>query len=273
MDIIKLDHVFNFIPNTIRDQVSDDDQIRSWAMQAATSLNFKHLQYVRDIIFLTVENHQAVMPDDMKKILKIHAYQGSTLSESDVDVLYNCCDTSTFELYPDGMTFAEACPIYHRVYVASTFFQNNWEAVERVQNLADDYFCNVDNAGCNEVYSYNSSDRIAQFSFKTGLIAVTYYGLAQDSDGDVLMPEEPQDLWNYMSAYIVTKFLEDQELMGKPNVASMLDRWRDRETKFRNSLRAKWNLMSLRGSNIQSIISTRFLRNSQILLEYVSNAH
>lgn len=273
MNTISIDNVFNYIPVGLRNQVADDDQIRSWSLQAARSLNFKHFQYVRDISFAVVENHQTVFPVDLKKIIKVKALKNSTLNESEVDILYNCCDIGDWELYPEGKTFAEACPIYHKLFVTSTFYKNCWEPVERVQNLADDYMCKIEFDGCDDVYSYDNQTGIAQFTFKSGVVAIVGYYNAKDANNNFLLPEEPIDLWQYMAAYVKARFFENQLVMGKQNQTTFYQMSRDEETKYRNSLRAKWTLMSSRSKNIEPIMSTKFLRYSQALLEYFSNYH
>jgi len=270
MNTIPLDNVFNYIPKTLRDLVSDDDQIKSWALQAMQSLKYDHFQYVRDIAFYSVTNHKAVIDPDLKRFLKVYALRRDLITQSEVDALYNCCDTE-YEQYPENGTFAQMCPLYHRLFLTSTFFKNTWEPVKRVQNLTDDYFCNIEFTGCNDVFSYDSSTNIMQTSFASGVIAVVGYYHAKDADNNFLIPEEPQVLWRYMAAYAIARYLEDQELMGKQNIATLSQRWQDRETKFKNNLRATWNFMSSDSKNIQSIMSTKFLRNHQVLLEYIGN--
>lgn len=274
METIKLDHIFNFVPTVLRDKMADDDQIKSWAMQAARSLNFKHFQYVRDIAFVQVTNHKATFPTGLKRIQKVHAFENSTLSTSEVDALYNCCsEDDDFTLYPEGKTFAEACPIYHRLFVTSTFWSNCWEPVKRVQNLTEDYLCKSEVNDCNLLYAYDNQTGIAQFSFKEGLVAVTGYYNNQDSDGDFLLPEEPTELWWYMSKYIESRWLQNRMYMGEQGLTTFYDTARKEETNYRNALRGIWTRMSFNPRNTEAIFSSRFLRHSQILMEHLANLY
>ena len=61
--LIPLDNVFNYLPKTLRRELSDDDQIRSWALQALRTVNHGQ-RYIKDISFHDIENHRANLPDD-----------------------------------------------------------------------------------------------------------------------------------------------------------------------------------------------------------------
>jgi hypothetical protein len=182
-----IDNVFNYISKAVRKAEGDDDQLISWALQAWKRLNQTREMFVKNLILLEVQNHRTALPPDLKRIQSIRIYNRGTGGWEEL-----CPD-------PPEDAFDTPCNIYVQNFLDSGFYRDNWNIVKRIPNLTAEYLCTAENGDCLEVYSVHGDT--ATFSFSGGVIALEYYSLLKDSDGNILIPEYPDMLWSYMGRY------------------------------------------------------------------------
>lgn len=70
-----VDNVMNYVNRAIIRELADDDQIKSWAIQAYKTLHIPGTQTVKDVDIFQVVNHKVTLPVECKEILRIRLYQ------------------------------------------------------------------------------------------------------------------------------------------------------------------------------------------------------
>lgn len=210
--LVPLDNVFNYLPKTLRRELSDDNQIRSWALQALRTVEHNQ-RYVKDISFHDIENHRANLPEDVYKIYKV-SY--ATAQPTDLEISSLCaCEAQT-----DSANYsleADCIPIYHQLFLNSDYYQAVFKPMAyKGSRLTDNYVCNVAWGGCHGFYSLNSLGTVMTFSEEEGFVAIEYLAEPKDDDGKFLVPDLPQ-LWSGLSAWIKAKFYEDRSVMAEQN--------------------------------------------------------
>ena len=213
VEYIKIENIFNYLPDYVRDNMQDDDQILSFTLQGFKKLNFPTVKYIRKIIFLEVNDHNAVFPKDLKKIAKIKCYLGDCPENIINSFFSNCeCKEEGIEEITTNPREAKECTIYHDLFLRSDFYNNFWVPVIYKENFDNTYYCNdkVDMRECSHTYSVTTDMELGRFSFKEGLIALEYYTDIKDGEGTFLLPKEPIMIWEYLSSYVKTRYWENR---------------------------------------------------------------
>jgi len=209
MQFVETKYVLNYLPKAIKQSIADDDEIESWVMQAWRKLNFPNLRYVKDISFLEVKNHKTRLPADLKRIVSVAV----NVTEPTLEELNELCGIDL----PSNNSFASPCPISYKLFVNSNCYKNNWEPVSFVGNLKDDYLCRVDHTYPNHVYSMEQGSDILTFDFLEGTVAIEYWSNPTNSKGDILLPREPEELWEYLAAHVRMNFWQNETALGTAN--------------------------------------------------------
>lgn len=207
-----LDNVFNFLPKNLRRELSDDDQIRSWALQALRTVNHSQ-RYIKDISFHDIVNHRANLPDDVYKIYKV-SYASEQPTDLQIASLCACeaqTDSANYSLEDDCI------PIYHQLFLNSDYYTSTFRPMAyKKTRLADNYVCNVQWGGCHGFYSLDSTGSVMTFSEQDGFVAIEYLAEPKNDNGDFLVPDLPQ-LWSGLAAWIKAKFYEDKSILAEQN--------------------------------------------------------
>jgi hypothetical protein len=188
MDRISLDNIFNYIPSGIRKAQNDDDQLKSWAMQAFRLFNFNNMKYVKDIISVEVKNHKFKLPIVVKKI-----------------------DTVDF-LGMDNIAVYEQLlvdyPELDITYLDKNQYKDIFYSLRPVQPQAYNYYCKVEDN--KNIYAPTDDPRVYQVPYLEGCVLVQFYR-EYAKDDDILLPEEPEVLWMFLSSYVQMKHWEDRK--------------------------------------------------------------
>lgn len=212
MKRVPLDNLFNYLPRTLRRELSDDNQIRSWALQALRTVEHSQ-RYVKDITFHDIINHRINLPDDLHKVYKV-SYASEEPSDMDLENLCECTaqtDSTNYSLEDDCV------PIYHHMFLNSDYYRNTFKPMAyKKTSLADNYVCNVNWGGCHGFYSLNSTGTVMTFSEEDGYVAIEYFAEPKDGDGNFLVPDVPA-LWEGLSAWVKAKFYEERTIMSEQN--------------------------------------------------------
>lgn len=205
---VKIDNIFNYIPSPIRKMQADDDQLKSWAMQGLDKLNL-YPRYIKDIVFIDVQNHNAVLPDGFKRMISVKVFNPEVeLTEEEDDLV----DT-----------------IHYEAFVNSDFYRLSWTTVKHVGYLDKDYLRCIENGSCSHAYSTKPGSNILTFSFLEGPIAIEYEKNMTDDEDNFLVPEEPIVLWEYLSSYVQMRHWSDRLAMSEQGALQMY-RMKQQET-------------------------------------------
>lgn len=203
---VPLTHIFNYIPSSIRVKASDDDQLKSYALQGWRLLNHS-TRFVKDIAFLDVVNHKASFPAGIKRIQSVRRYVDQYFNDECFESICN-----DFEL-PQNDSFANPCNIQLKTFLQSEFYNHAWSPVIRIKHLTQDYLCKHADDTCKPFYSLDVAYNIATFSFNEGVVALEYYRNLKKND-EFLLPEEPEVLWHYLGAFTLYKYFEEEYALG-----------------------------------------------------------
>lgn len=202
--LVNIDKVFNYIPNTMREQLSDDSQIKSWALQALRTVEHSE-RYVKDVWFADVINHKVELPEDLHKIYKF-SYAAQEPTDLEIDSLCACkaqTDSANYILETNCL------PVYHNLFLNSAYYKNTFSPMAyKKTRLTDYYVCNVQWGGCYGHYSLDSAGKVATVSEKSGFVAIEYFAEAKDEEGHFIVPDLEQ-LWQGMAAWAKAKFFEE----------------------------------------------------------------
>lgn len=220
--MLSLDNVFNYGISAIRTQINDDDEIKSWALQAIRGIHIRNLHYVKDIEFLTVVNHQVKLPDEISPS-RIQTVKGliavqSAYPGSDTEVTETL--TTTTSLYT-GATDITMTTVTDTIETSSNSIFNSVLSVyndatvflpmEKVMNVDPNYYCKV--VSDSGLY-YSVTDGMIITNVLEGIIAVEYDRELKE-DGDFMFPEDPTVMWEYMASFVRTRYYRQMLDMGK----------------------------------------------------------
>lgn len=222
---INIDKVFNYIPKRLREELADDDQIRSWCLQALRRVNHSE-RYIKDVSFHDVENHKITLPTDLHKIYKV-SY--AITEPTDLQQLSLCqceaqTDSSVFSLSTDCV------PIYHELFLTSDYYLQGFRPMAyKKTRLTDNYVCNVNWGGCYGFYSLNTTGSIMTLSEQSGFVVIEYFAEMKDDDGNFLVPDV-EALWQGMASWVKAKFYEDRAIMSEQSSFQLYQQYQ-RESK------------------------------------------
>lgn len=272
MRYLPIENIFNYLPAIIREKMSDDDLILSWAFQAYRSIHQESIQYQRNIQFIEIANHSGYIPDDYIKTHKVSVLQEPDLAS--VVKLFNCedCEEEKVE------NRENPCPITHRYFLNSDFYQgNSWHVAKEVKVMKDDFFCKVQSQSCAPLYHIRNNSIYT--SFKEGMVALDYYSFLLDEDGRFLLPEMPIVMWEYLSKHIERRYLDERALsfqgteMGdfrmRNQVMQTRNQARMEEASLKNHWRAVGMLSNLSIDNQKAIQSNQVIHSGERLRRYL----
>lgn len=255
--LINIENVFNYVPTNLRRELSDDDQIKSWALQALRTVNHSQ-KYVKDISFHDIENHSITLPDDVYKIYKV-SYAASEPTNLQILSLCQCeaqTDSANFSLSTDCL------PIYHELFLKSDYYQSGFRPMAyKKSRLTDNYVCNVQWGGCYGFYSLNATGTHMTFSEQSGFVAIEYFAEPKDTSGSFLVPDYPQ-LWLGLAAYVKAKFYEDRSILAEQNSYQLYQSNLLEARSYLNEMRGIFKLQGIDTSLHREIIygKSRILR-------------
>ncbi len=102
-------------------------------------------------------------------------------------------------------------------FVESSFYQSCWDTVSFIPNVSSKYLCEDD--VCNASYTLNGNT--ATFSFESGIIAIEYYTSLKDDEGNYLLPDTPEVLWQYLAKFVEEQHWWERAQMGEQGAAQM----------------------------------------------------
>lgn len=245
--MLKIDNVFNYGLEAIRKQVNDDDQIKSWALQAIRGINLPNLHWVKDIEFLAVVNHQVLLPSfisperikSVKGLIQLSSggYPGADAETVETITTTTSVYTGSNEITMTSVTdviIDESNGVFNSilsVYNDSTVFA----PFEKVMNVDPQYYCKV--VGTGGLY-YSVTDGMIITNVQEGTIAVQYLRELKE-DGDFVFPEQPAVMWEYMAAYVRTRFYLQMVDMGNLEYVRLLTEARMVQANFLTSAKTK----------------------------------
>lgn len=207
--MIQLDSVFNYIPKKVREDLSDDDQIRSWALQVFKMLRIPNARYIKDVLFDEVVNHKVKLPHNLKQIYKVSFAKNPPTDEQFND--FCRCDES------DTIADKDCTTVYHHLFLNSDYYLSQYKPMQyKGIRLTDNYICNVEWGGCNGFYSIDSTGQYLTVSEPNGYIVIEYYAELQDDNGNFLIPDM-EELKLAMSHYVVAQYYRDRVTNAEQN--------------------------------------------------------
>lgn len=209
--MIQLDAIFNYIPKTVREELADDDQIRSWALQVLKMINIPDARYEKAIHFDTIENHKVKLPEDLKKIYKV-SFASQPPTDKEFNEFCRCGEENGVQVDKDCTT------IYHHLFLNSTYYQSQYSPVAyKGIRLNSDYVCKVNWSGC---YGFYSTDgNYLTMSEPHGYVAVEYFAELKES-GNYLIPDI-EELKLAMSHWVEAQYYRDRLSRAEANMGSM----------------------------------------------------
>jgi hypothetical protein len=209
--LISIDNVFNFVPRPIREEVNDDTQIKSWALQALRMVETP-AKYIKEIWFHEVSNHSAPLPEGLHKI-----YKASFSQREPIEGFCRCQGTTE----PLEILQKDCVSLYHTLYLQGSEIISSWQPLAyKGHKLSDKYVCKVDWGGCKGHYSLTSNLSHIRVSHESGFVAIEYLAEAKDEEGNFLVPDLPQ-LWLGMSHYIQAQHYNERAAMAEQNANNL----------------------------------------------------
>jgi hypothetical protein len=262
--LVKIDNVFNYIPDQIRNEMNDDAQIKSWVLQCLRTIHHQQ-RFIRDISFHEIENHKVYLPEDLHSIWKV-SYAVRRPTELETERLCECeaqTDAANFDLDPDCVS------IYHELFITSDYYRNGFKPMAyKGKKLTDNYVCNVNWGGCHGFYSLNSTATIMNVSEASGFVAIEYNVEPKDTHGDFLVPDLPQ-LWEALSKHVIAKYYEIKSLRN-PNLYSMKVQYTQESKILLNEVRGIFKLSNINTSIHRQLVhgKARILRAHLLTRHY-----
>lgn len=214
MNYKKLDHVFNFIPKSIREAEGDDDQIRSWALQYLRTIESSKMK-VYGFAILTIEDHKTCLPVGLKKISSIKLLSREPTA-NEVDSIKQCATQSIENVEQDCETgtciaYSDYCMIAHQLWLNSPY-KDLWADMQFVGTTNDSYFTSscynrirkTCDGACPLGFSINT-DGCLLTEAKDGFICIEYSAEPKDDNGNFLVPEKPIHIWQAISQYAIAQ--------------------------------------------------------------------
>jgi len=119
-------------------------------------------------------------------------------------------------LYNDNRSYPDEIYSIQR-FVESSYYTSCWDTVTYIPNVSSKYLCEEDECG----YSYTIKGEVASFSFESGIIAIEYYTSMKDDEGNFLIPDTPELLWQYLAKYVEERHWYERASMGEAGAVQM----------------------------------------------------
>jgi len=270
--MLPIDNVLNYINRAVIREFGDNDQLKSWAIQAYKKLHIPGTQTVKDSEVMQVSNHKIQLPSNVKAITKLKLYKqpltdlayyltradyfsGDNLLQKEQTTNYvtyynqigdsllwteGILDPTTILLFTNGNYDEEYTVNGNYITVTNHVDGNNYvvvntaivytnptndtrayqAAVVGVNNLLTDIPETHEIRLINGKTSRNAlcetcppaavrNGNTLEFSFESGSVFIEYTIPFESVDGDILIPEEPQILWEYMAKYAEEQYLNE----------------------------------------------------------------
>jgi len=208
----KYPYMFNYVPSTLREDLTDDDQIRSWALQVLKMLNIPNARYVKDILFDEVTNHKVKLPENLKKIYKV-SFAEQPPTDDQFNDFCRCEGTTDAQDVLDE----DCTTVYHHLFLSSDYYQSKYQPMQyKGIRLSDDYICNVEWGGCRGFYSIDTTGQYLTLSEATGYVVIEYYAEMTDANGNYLIPDI-EALKNSMAHYVIAMYYRDRAIRAERN--------------------------------------------------------
>lgn len=268
-----IDNVLNYVNRAVVRELGDNDQLKSWAVQAYKKLHIPGTQTVKDSDIFQVSNHKVQLPSNTKAITKLKLYKqpltdlayyltradyfsGDNLLQKDQVTNYvtyfnqigdsllwteGILDPTTILLFTNGNYDEEYTVNGNYITVTNHVDGNNYvvvntatvytnptndtrayqAAVVGVNNLLTDIPETHEirlvngrtsrNALCETCppAAVRNGDTL-EFSFESGTVFIEYVIPFESVDGEILIPEHPQVLWEYMAKYAEEMYLNEK---------------------------------------------------------------
>lgn len=218
---LPLANVLNYVSNAVIETQNDNDQLLSWGLTAFRALNFLNLEYVLDIDFYAVVNHQLVLPKYIKTIQEVK------MQVQNLDLFID-----------DNVVDYTESVFYNEFLNNDTYFKR----LNEIPPIEMDYYCKISNL--QYVYSLthlSSESRIIQVPFTDAILMIKYYKPITDDCGDFLLPEEPIVFWEYLGAKIEEKHFKERTHRSEAGAAQLMMEARERAANYLTSTRRKIN--------------------------------
>jgi len=210
-NLLSIENIFNYLPRVIREEVNDDTQILSWALQGLRTIE-SPARYIKEIWFTKVNNHTAPLPKGLHKIYKV-----SFSTVEPIDGFCRCQGSDD----PDMSIEKDCVSIFHTLYLNSYRHTHGWQTLAyKGFSLSSQYVCKVSWGACKGYYSLTSNLSHIRTSFESGFLAVEYLAEAKDEEGNFLAPDITQ-LWLGLSHYIQAQYYNDRAAMAEQNANNL----------------------------------------------------
>lgn len=279
MVYIPIDNVLNYINRAVVRDLGDDDQLKSWAVQAYKKLYIPGTQTVKDSEVMQVTNHKVQLPSNAKAITKLKLYKqplsdlayyltradyfsGDNLLQKEQTTNYvtyynqigdsllwteGVLDPTTILLFTNGNYDEEYTVNGNYITVTNHVDGNNYVVVNTAivytnptndtrayqaalvgtNNLLTDIPETYEiklvsgstsrNALCNTCPpAAVRNGNTLEFSFESGSIFIEYTIPFESIEGDILIPEHPHVLWEYMAKFAEEMYLNER-VMESPS--------------------------------------------------------
>jgi hypothetical protein len=273
MKAIQIDNIFNYIPQTIRREMNDDDLIKSWTLQAFRLLNFKGYQYERAIEFVSLSGYKGELPSDFLSAHKVSILTG-TSNPQGLASIFECedCEDEREE------NRESPCPLTHRFVLSRIYEEPGWQTMKYTPNIGPNFFCRANVDSCQKIWSMKGGEIYA--SAKDGLLAIEYYRFLRDEQENIMLPQEPQVLWSYLSGHVQRRYLEDKrfqvnitninEARSLNGLSNMYQTAMMQEVSYLSNLRAQLMLSNMKIENIQAIQSGGIVRTANLMRRHLT---
>ncbi len=257
--------IFTYL--NLPDTEIDDQWIEEYASQAVDLIGVDKA-YERDVCLLTVSNHRASLPRDLKYIEAV-SYQYRKPSPSEVTKLTESLSSSVTETVEnDGtrtitntLTTMFTTPgeytnnqehivrIQHQgvlntyqIWMDSSLYSNNFTLMKMINRpFSSNFHCdNCPNyhCECEEVYSI-TPDRVLQTSLETGNICISYLKRAVNDCGDIMIPDD-DDFKRALAAYVQMRYANEKMWMHEDNMFRLYYEFRKEWELLSSKVRGKF---------------------------------
>lgn len=258
---IKLDSILNYVSSAVKEQ-TDTPQILQYANQAWRKLQLPNVQYDLKVESVTVENHKAVLPTDIKKIVGIWY---TTVPYSDI----------SYDIIVENGDQENKVVLQQQLLLSSPNFWRWVETWKPLYYLGQNKSALIDNnlycKNCGFGFSINSDLTCLTIDINDCQLIIEYYSTLKDEDCNILIPDDStllEGLAAYASA-MVFKEKKDRNMEGaSQNYLSYLQLSQNLLNRFRGKVHL---------SNVQPSLHEQ-LRNRRFNFEgaywkYQRNAH
>jgi len=256
----------------------DESTVIEWSAEALQAINAVPY-YENAITLLNVKGYQANIPNDLIQILQLAKYNQ--------DINLDClCKQPIYKNVDNNFTFeplieetsceiqeTDCCNIIYTVpdfniLENNFYYKNNFTIIR----LSTNSFFNSNNCEQDNPYDtcyneYQVINNVLRFSFKTGLVALSYHRFPLDENGYPLIP----DTYAYTTAiekYILYKLSERDFFNNIPNSVGKLQKYEKDWNKYCSQ--AASEMMIPRGVDEMQNLSEMWLKPIQTTRNYYS---